>query len=171
MFSLPNLTAQCMVMDSLRSFTITLENVLCVCVCVCVNTAHNEPNSQTYAHLNHFQNKSYLKISVEGNLDRGNWTRSTHWTEINFVFYISGSFLQTLILNPHTQHTFYSCDKNERWAGHVIRLEEQNPTRRVLIAVVEGRRQRGRPKLRWEDGVMHDIRKLGGEKLEECCKE
>ena len=27
--------------------------------------------------------------------------------------------------------------------------------------VVEGRRQRGRPKLRWEDGVMGDARKLG----------
>jgi len=33
-------------------------------------------------------------------------------------------------------------------AGHVIGMEEQNPTRRVLVAVVEGRRQRGRPKLR-----------------------
>ena len=47
-----------------------------------------------------------------------------------------------------------------RWAGHVIRLEEQNPARRVLVAVVEGRRQRGRPKLRWEDGVNEDARKL-----------
>jgi len=28
------------------------------------------------------------------------------------------------------------------------------PTRRILVAVVEGRRQRGRLKLRWEDGVM-----------------
>jgi len=50
-------------------------------------------------------------------------------------------------------------------------MEEQSTTRRVLVAVVEGRRQRGRPKLRWEDGVMEDGRKLGGEKLEECCKE
>jgi hypothetical protein len=48
-----------------------------------------------------------------------------------------------------------------RWAGHVIRLEEQNPARRVLVAVVEGRTQRGRPKLRWEDGVKEDARKLG----------
>jgi hypothetical protein len=47
-----------------------------------------------------------------------------------------------------------------RWAGHVIQLEEQSATRRVLTAVVEGRRQRGRPKLRWEDGVMDDARKL-----------
>jgi hypothetical protein len=48
-----------------------------------------------------------------------------------------------------------------RWAGHVIRLEEPSPTRRVLVAVIEGKRQRGRPKLRWEDGVMDDTRKLG----------
>ena len=61
--------------------------------------------------------------------------------------------------------------KRLKWAGHVIRKEEQSPTRRVLVAVVEGRRQRGRPKLRWEDGVTEDGRKLGGEKLEECCKE
>jgi hypothetical protein len=36
-----------------------------------------------------------------------------------------------------------------RWAGHFIRLEEQSPARRVFVAVVEGRRQRGRSKLRW----------------------
>jgi hypothetical protein len=50
-----------------------------------------------------------------------------------------------------------------RWAGHVIRLEEQSAARRVLVAVAEGRRQRGRPKLRWQDGVMEDARKLGRE--------
>ena len=48
-----------------------------------------------------------------------------------------------------------------KWAGRVIRMEEQSATRRVLVAVVEGRRQRGRPKLRWEGGVMEDGRKLG----------
>jgi hypothetical protein len=48
-----------------------------------------------------------------------------------------------------------------RWAGHVIGLEEQNPARRVFAAVVEGRRQKGRPKLRWEDGVTGDTKKLG----------
>jgi len=58
-----------------------------------------------------------------------------------------------------------------KWAGHAIRMEEQSATRRVLVAVVEGRRKRGRPKLRWEDGVMEDAKKLEGEKLEECCKE
>jgi hypothetical protein len=51
--------------------------------------------------------------------------------------------------------------KRQRWAGQVIRLEEKSPARRVLVAIVEGRRQRGRRKLRWEDGVMDDARKLG----------
>ena len=35
-----------------------------------------------------------------------------------------------------------------KWAGYVIRMEDQSPTRRVLFPVVEGRRQRGRLKLR-----------------------
>jgi len=38
---------------------------------------------------------------------------------------------------------------------------EQSLIRRVLVAVVEGGRQRDRPKLRWEDGVTGDARKLG----------
>ena len=42
-------------------------------------------------------------------------------------------------------------------------MEEQSATRRVLVAVVERRRQRGRPKLRCEDGVTEDAGKLGGE--------
>jgi hypothetical protein len=48
-----------------------------------------------------------------------------------------------------------------RWAGHVIQREEQNPARRVYAAVVEGRRQKGRPKLRREDGVTGDAKKMG----------
>jgi hypothetical protein len=36
----------------------------------------------------------------------------------------------------------YSKINRLRWAGHVIRLEEQNPAKRVFAAVVEGRNQR-----------------------------
>jgi hypothetical protein len=45
-----------------------------------------------------------------------------------------------------------------------VRLDEQNRARTVLVAVVEGRRQRGRPKLRWEDGVRDDAKKLNAAK-------
>jgi len=40
-------------------------------------------------------------------------------------------------------------------------MKEQSTTRRVLVALVEGRRQRGRPKPRWEDGVTEVAWKLG----------
>jgi hypothetical protein len=39
-------------------------------------------------------------------------------------------------------------------------LDELSPTGRILVAVVEGKRQRGRHKLRWEDGVMDGAMKL-----------
>ena len=42
-------------------------------------------------------------------------------------------------------------------------LDKQSPARTVLIAVVEGKRQRGRPKLRWEYSVIDDARKWGRE--------
>jgi hypothetical protein len=74
MVSLPNLIAQCTVMDFFKEVLQMLYKMY-VCVYVCVNTAYNEYISQTnvnYAHLNHFQNKLDLKLSVQGNLDRGN---------------------------------------------------------------------------------------------------
>ena len=49
-------------------------------------------------------------------------------------------------------------------------MEEQSPTRRVLVAVVEGRRE-GQTETemgRWCDGRCQEV---GGEKLEEWCKE
>ena len=48
----------------------------------------------------------------------------------------------------------YSKINQLKWARHVIGMEEQSATGRVLVAGVEGRRQRGRSKLRWEGGVM-----------------
>jgi len=38
-----------------------------------------------------------------------------------------------------------------KWTRHAIRMEEQSPTKTVLVAVVEGGRQKGRQKLRWEE--------------------
>ena len=46
-----------------------------------------------------------------------------------------------------------------RWAGHVIRQDDRL-SRRVL-SEPGGKRPRGRPRLRWEDGVKEDAAKLG----------
>jgi hypothetical protein len=36
-----------------------------------------------------------------------------------------------------------------KWAGHVPRMDQQRPAKRILNAKPEDRRKRGRPKLRW----------------------
>ena len=44
-----------------------------------------------------------------------------------------------------------------RWYGHVKRMEDGNEVRRTMEVVVEGRRSRGRPKLRWIDNIKKDM--------------
>jgi hypothetical protein len=48
-----------------------------------------------------------------------------------------------------------------KWAGHVVRMDQQRPAKRIINFKPEGRGKRGRPKLRWEDGVENDIKALG----------
>ena len=48
-----------------------------------------------------------------------------------------------------------------RWAGHVIRQDDDDLARRDLLSEPGGKRPRGRPRLRWEDGVKEDVAKLG----------
>jgi hypothetical protein len=51
-----------------------------------------------------------------------------------------------------------------RWAGHVARVGEERKVYKVLVGKPEGKRQLGRPRRRWEDGIRMDLRKidLGG---------
>ena len=48
-----------------------------------------------------------------------------------------------------------------RWLGHLSRMSEDSVAKRVFERNAEGRRGRGRPKLRWKDSVLHDYQKLG----------
>ena len=48
-----------------------------------------------------------------------------------------------------------------RWAGHVARMDETDLCRKVLEGRPEGRRPVGRPRLRWRDNVISDLRLLG----------
>ncbi|GKC66253.1 hypothetical protein Tco_1098851, partial [Tanacetum coccineum] len=49
-------------------------------------------------------------------------------------------------------------ERRLRWFGHVRRRPSSVPVRRVEALVVDGLRRRGRPKLRWEDRVKHDMK-------------
>jgi hypothetical protein len=69
------------------------------------------------------------------------------------------------------QQLYQLCGENDivkfcklsrlRWAGHVIRQDDDDLSRRVLLSEPGGKRPRGRPRLRWEDGVEEDVVRLG----------
>jgi hypothetical protein len=48
-----------------------------------------------------------------------------------------------------------------RWAGHVALKVEGRKVYKVLVGTPEGKRQLGRPKRRWEDGLKMDLRVIG----------
>jgi transcription termination factor 2 len=47
------------------------------------------------------------------------------------------------------------------WLGHVIRMDETRSVKRIFEGKLEGRRGRGRPRLRWINDVEDDLRKPG----------
>jgi hypothetical protein len=46
------------------------------------------------------------------------------------------------------------------WLGHIIRMDEIRSVKKIFGGKLEGRRSRGRPRLRWINGVEGDLRKL-----------
>ncbi len=56
-----------------------------------------------------------------------------------------------------------------QWAGHVERMADDRLPKRAAELSEQGRRKRGRPRLRWEDCVKRHVRKAArrGGRLEE----
>ena len=50
-----------------------------------------------------------------------------------------------------------------QWVGHVERMVDDRLQKRAAELHEQGRRRRGRPRLRWEDCVKKDVRKTGEE--------
>jgi hypothetical protein len=48
-----------------------------------------------------------------------------------------------------------------RWAGHIVQMEDNLPRKKITLDKPEGRRRVERPNLRWMDGVMRDVVRLG----------
>jgi len=48
-----------------------------------------------------------------------------------------------------------------RWAGHIVRMQDNLPCRKITLGMPEGRRRVGRQSLRWMDGVKRDTGRLG----------
>ena len=48
-----------------------------------------------------------------------------------------------------------------RWAGHIERMHDNLPCKKITLDKLEGRRRVGRPNLGWMTGVMRDAERLG----------
>jgi hypothetical protein len=67
--------------------------------------------------------------------------------------------LHSLYSSPNIVRVIKS--RRMRWAGHVTRMEEGRGFYRVLVGRLEGKRQLGRPRRRWEDNIKMDLREIG----------
>ena len=45
-----------------------------------------------------------------------------------------------------------------RWIGHVERMNDNRISRRIYTASMTGRRKQGRPRKRWKDEIVEDLR-------------
>jgi hypothetical protein len=55
----------------------------------------------------------------------------------------------------------YVKAKRLAWAGHLVRINDNRILKKIFNSKPDGTRGVGRPKLRWEDGVVQDMRILG----------
>jgi hypothetical protein len=52
-----------------------------------------------------------------------------------------------------------------RWLGHVFRMQELDPCRKLAVLRPEGTRRLGKLKLKWLESVEEDLKKMGVRKL------
>jgi len=58
-----------------------------------------------------------------------------------------------------------------KWLGHVQRMDQARPVRKLLVWKPIGTRPIGRPKQRWQEDVVEDLKKLKAKNWKETAKE
>jgi hypothetical protein len=51
--------------------------------------------------------------------------------------------------------------KKIRWPGHVAQMGDKRNAYRILVGKPEGKRPLGRPRCRWVDSIIIDLREIG----------
>jgi hypothetical protein len=102
-----------------------------------------------YVHTQYDTSKARILIAFgpKRNEVIGEW-RKMHNEELHFL-YSSPNIIRQI------------KSRRMRWAGHVARVGEERNVYRVLVGKPEGKRQLGRPRRRWEDGIRMDLREIG----------
>jgi hypothetical protein len=58
-----------------------------------------------------------------------------------------------------------------KWLGHIQRMHQARPTRKLLDWKPMGSRPIGRPRQRWQEDVMKDLKKLEGKNWKGTAKD
>ena len=64
-----------------------------------------------------------------------------------------------MCLSPNIVRVIKS--RRMRRVGHVARMGKRRDVYRVLVGKPEGKRQLGRPRLRWDDNIIMDLQEEG----------
>ena len=81
---------------------------------------------------------------------------------IRWQDHITNEEVRRRTLQPPLQRLL--AQRRVRWIGHVLRMDEDRPTRRIFEfdpLTAGWRRLRGRPRTRWADVIEGDLRDLG----------
>jgi len=65
----------------------------------------------------------------------------------------------------------YIKAQRTKWLGHIQRMDQARPTKKLLDWKPMGTRPVGRPKQRWQEDVMEDLKKLKIKNLKETAKD
>ncbi|GFV19163.1 uncharacterized protein TNCV_3223811 [Trichonephila clavipes] len=87
--------------------------------------------------------RKILRFIFGGIQENGTWQRG-------FNFELYQSFKESDIVNFVKIQTI-------KWAGHVVRIDEAHTTKKVFNAQPIGTRRKGRPNLKWIDGLEKDL--------------
>jgi hypothetical protein len=89
-----------------------------------------------------------LRSISEAVQDKGTW-RKRYFHELLYKIFNEPDIIKHIHINRLS------------WAGHIIRMENSGTVKKVFDTRPERTRKTGNPALRWEDGVIQDIRGLG----------
>jgi len=64
---------------------------------------------------------------------------------------------------------FIKAQRNQ-WLGHIQRMDQARPTRKLLVWKPMGTRPVGRPRQRWQEDVMEDLKQLKVKNWKEAAK-
>ncbi|GFW69065.1 uncharacterized protein TNCV_2919631 [Trichonephila clavipes] len=99
--------------------------------------------SRTDKNMINIYERKILRFIFEGIQEKGTWCRRSNLD-------IYQSYKESDIVNFIKIQRF-------KWAGHGVRIFEDRTTKKVFNARPFGTRRKGRPNLRWIDGLEKDL--------------